>query len=114
MRPLSKDTADGLPAASPVNRPRPNGPFEVTANRGRVPLATASTKIIRVPGRWLERRESASAMAPEKPLIYRADGAPYITLQADHPSATEEIAFAELEDGSFVELIRDPDNLKRT
>jgi hypothetical protein len=56
-------------AGGRVNRAKPNGPFETTANRGRIPLAAPSTEIMCVPGSWLERRALKQSEQPRKKLV---------------------------------------------
>ncbi len=88
---------------------------ETAGNRGQISVTTPSGEIVHVPRGLLARREGAPEVLPgTRPLIYCSDGTPYITRLASYQPITKEVGFAELDDGSLVELVRDPHGLERT
>jgi hypothetical protein len=88
--------------------------FEISGNREQVSILGPSGEIVHVPRRLLARQEDASAIQRGgRPFIYCYDGTPYITSQEGYQRRTEEVASAELEDGSLVELVRDPHGSER-
>jgi hypothetical protein len=89
--------------------------FETPGDRKLVSISTPSGEIIHVPRSLLARPVGASvSLRGDRPLVYCGDGTPYVTQQDRYLPTTEEVGFAELEDGSLVELVRDPHRLERT
>jgi hypothetical protein len=89
--------------------------FGSPRNPQQVPVTTPSGDIIHVPRGLLARRVGASVtFRGDRPLVFCGDGTPYVTQQGRCLPTTEEVSFAELEDGSLLELVRDPHRLGRT
>ena len=87
---------------------------KLSLSKNRDELSALSSQIVRVPRRLPVRPDHALPMqSDDQFVLYRCAGTPY-GIARDRGRSCEEIAFAELQTGGIVEIVRDPRDAQHT